>query len=1118
MKTTICSVPLFFRPFIMGTLVLYSTSVLSLNSGHKIIPENYFVLSLPVTGGERIPVSGVVFDETGSPLPGANVVEKGTTNGTLTDADGGFTLSVEGPASVLVFTSIGYTAQEITVGSQSNITVTLKLDVRQLEDVVVVGYGVQKKKDLTTAVARVSSEDIANQPVNNVTDAMVGKMAGVTITQGTGQPGAPLTIKVRGVGTITAGSDPLYVVDGMPLSGPNLNTLNNNDIESVEVLKDASSAAIYGSRGANGVVIITTKKGKAGKTVFSYDGYMGLQSVAHKVKMLDAYQYASFVQDARNNAYFDQMAVVNKKLTAQGKPTVSFSKDDTNGVRLQNTGPLADISADGNTTTIIPIELQPYLRNESGLTNTDWQDAIFRTAPVQSHSLSAAGGSENIRYYSSVEYFKQEGIIINSGFERINARFNLEGNKGIARFGFNFNPGLIREKLVKTDGPYSEKGLISSALLQAPIFPVYNSDGTFNFGQNLWTNITHTVRPDGKSVVGNSVSSAWNPVALASLTKDDRSASRILSTAFVELELLANLKYKVLVGVDLVNSGEDQFLPSTIPVRDSPTNAESEASGYSKTAVEFNRLLEHTLSWQKRVGRHSLNALLGWSNQKDNIKNNYVVASKGFIGNQIPTLNAGTVTGGSSNETEWALASGIARLQYNYAEKYLVTASMRADGSSKFGANNKWGYFPSVSAGWRISEEDFLKDLKWIDDLKIRLSYGTTGNFNIPNYGALGAMGYYAYIFGASPAVVNGVAPSAPPNRNLKWEKTLQTNFGVDAAFFQSKLRLTVDLYSSDTEGLLLDVPTPLSSGFTTQLQNIGAVNNRGIEINLGTSQEFGKLQWDGDLVFTKNINKIVALGPGDADIINTGSTGNTYFINRVGEEIGSYFLPRVIGVFKNQADVDSYPHFIDSPSNYDFQTSKPGDFKYEDANHDNKFDAVKDRVVLGSYLPKFTYGFTSNFRYQNFDLSFAVQGVYGNKILNLGRRYFFQGEGNQNNYAGAVNRWKSETDMGDGKTPRANRQTKGPGGITSSWHVEDGSYLRIRNITLGYTLPVAVLKSTFITKLRFYATAQNPFTFTGYLGYNPEVSNRSAVSTAGEDYGVYPTGKVFAMGVNLIF
>jgi len=442
---------------------------------------------------------------------------------------------------------------------------------------------------------------------------------------------------------------------------------------------------------------------------------------------------------------------------------------------------------------------------------------------------------------------------------------------------------------------------------------------------------------------------------------------------------------------------------------------------------------------------------------------------------------------------------------------------MRADGSSKFGSNNRWGYFPSVSAGWRLSDEAFLQDSKIFSDLKLRASYGLTGNFKIPNYGALGSLAYYAYVFGGSaPGSVNGAAASSQPNPDLSWEKTAQVNVGADGALFGNNLTFSFDYYNSNTTDLLLNVPVPLSTGFSTELVNIGKVNNKGFEVTLGTRQKIGSVTWNASANFSTNKNKVIELGPGNADIINTGSVANAYFITRVGEPIGSYFLPKQVGVFKTQVEVNGYPHFVDAASNYDLATTKPGDFKFLDADGDKVIDLTKDRVILGSYQPKYTYGFATDFAWKGFDLSASLQGVYGNKILNLARRYFYNHEGNMNNYAGAVNRWKSEADPGSGENVRANRVGKGQNGITSSWHVEDGSYLRIRNITVGYSLKGNALQGMGLSKARLYVSLQNPFTFTKYMGYNPEVSNRTATTTNGEDYGVYPTAKTISVGVNV--
>lgn len=500
-------------------------------------------------------------------------------------------------------------------------------------------------------------------------------------------------------------------------------------------------------------------------------------------------------------------------------------------------------------------------------------------------------------------------------------------------------------------------------------------------------------------------------------------------------------------------------------------------------------------------------------------ESNYAFAN-GFIINSIPTLNAGTVTRGNSNASEWSLLSALARIQYNYLGKYMITGALRADGASRFGKNNRWGYFPSVSLGWRISEEKFMNSLEFIDDLKLRASYGLTGNFNIPNYGTQGELAYYSYVLGgSSPDAIKGAAPKSMPNPDLKWEKTAQVNVGFDATLFKNRLTLGLDLYNSNTYDLLLNVPVPMTTGYTTRLENIGKVNNKGIEFNISTNHQMGDVTWSAYFNISKNINEVKALGPGNADIISSGSVGNAYFITRVGEPIGSYYLPVVEGVYKNQAEVDASLHYVDSPSNYGLADTKPGDFKFKDVNGDGILDiSDTDRAIVGNYMPDFAYGFGANIAWKGIDLGVIFQGVYGNEILNLSRRYFYNHEGNMNNYKGALDRWKSEDNPGSGMNVRANRVSKGQNGTTSTWHVEDGSYLRIKNISLGYTFPMSLVNKVCLQAARIYCSIQNPFTFTRYEGYNPEVSNRNSVTTNGEDYGVYPLARTISLGVNLTF
>ncbi len=1075
------------------------------------INDGYIVIT-PVQKGTVRKIEGTVKDTKGEPIIGATVMVKGTATGTITDFDGNFSLDATDGAN-LEISYVGYQSQQIKAISGKLLAVTLKEDTEILDEVVVVGYGTQRKRDVTTSIASVRASDLKGQPVSSMAEAMAGKMPGVQITQGTGAPGSSLQIKVRGTGTITAGTSPLYVVDGVPLAKDQLNTFNMNDVESIEVLKDASSAAIYGSRGSNGVVLITTKKGTSGKTTVTYGGYYAWQSVSKKIDMLDAYEYAELAYDARNNTYVDKMESINRKRIAAGNSPLPFSISDNNALRLKNSG--------NDYNTIVPMELIPYLNGTPGLTNTDWQDEIYRTAGMQNHTVSASGGSDKIKYYVSLDYLNQDGIIINSDFKRYGARLNLDVSEGIFKFGITLNPSLTIENKVNSDGAYNSNGggVVASALHSSPIFPVYNDDGSFCFAQNSWSADTETIMDDGSIKRGNSQTQVWNPVALAMLQKDEKKASRIFGNIYGEVAFLSSLKYRANFGVDLYNDSEDTFRPSTIPLSNTKGNPESIPEATSQTSRIYNWVFEQTLSYNKNFGGHSVSVLGGWTMQYQRDESNYAFAN-GFIINSIPTLNAGTVTRGNSNASEWSLLSALARIQYNYLGKYMITGALRADGASRFGKNNRWGYFPSVSLGWRISEEKFMNSLEFIDDLKLRASYGLTGNFNIPNYGAQGELAYYSYVLGgSSPDAIKGAAPKSMPNPDLKWEKTAQVNVGFDATLFKNRLTLGLDLYNSNTYDLLLNVPVPMTTGYTTRLENIGKVNNKGIEFNISTNHQMGDVTWSAYFNISKNINEVKALGPGNADIISSGSVGNAYFITRVGEPIGSYYLPVVEGVYKNQAEVDASLHYVDSPSNYGLADTKPGDFKFKDVNGDGILDiSDTDRAIVGNYMPDFAYGFGANIAWKGIDLGVIFQGVYGNEILNLSRRYFYNHEGNMNNYKGALDRWKSEDNPGSGMNVRANRVSKGQNGTTSTWHVEDGSYLRIKNISLGYTFPMSLVNKVCLQAARIYCSIQNPFTFTRYEGYNPEVSNRNSVTTNGEDYGVYPLARTISLGVNLTF
>lgn len=1043
-------------------------------------------------GRAQTPLTGTVTDATtGDALAGTTVQVKGTNVGATTDAAGRYQLNLPAGGRVLVFSFIGYQPLEVTVGNRTVVDAKLTATDNALSEVVVVGYGVQNRRDVTTAIGSVRARDLANQPVASFDQALAAKIAGVQVSQTSGAPGAALSVRVRGTGSISAGNDPLYVIDGIPLSRDTkfatgststqfpdnpinvLSTINTDDIESIEVLKDASAAAIYGSRGSNGVVLLTTKRGKEGRTTISYDSFVGVQQVSKKLDLLNAYEYAQLNAEAKNNAYLDR--------NPAGKIT------DPNDVRSKGVGAPS---------TLIPPQVLPYLSGQAGLTDTDWQDEIFRAAPIQNHTLSISGGKDNVRFYVSGNYLDQRGIVINSGFKRYGARANVDVKTGRLSVGFNLNPTYARHDLIKAEGPYLAEGVVGLAVQIAPIWPVRNrtggpADGSYNFDANGW---------------GYGATSILNPVAIANEVSDKLGHLRLLGNAYAQYDITPGLSYRLSVGTDINSFQRDYYRPSTLEIRD--RKGPSVPTGFSRAQNFVNWLVENTLNYNRSFGAHTVSALAGFTAQKDRRTATELTATN-FPNDLVQTLNAGQVSSGGSDVQEWSLLSYLGRVQYDYGGKYLLSAAVRADGSSRFGRDNRWGYFPSVSAGWNVSQESFLKGVTWLSDLKLRGSYGLTGNFQIPNYGSISLLNYQNYVLGAE-TIVSGLAPANSANDRLRWEKTAMLDVGFDVSFLRNRLNLTVDYYNASTSDLLLNVPVPRASGFSTELQNIGKVNNQGFEFTLGTRQTFGRLGWTASANLATNRNRVRALGPSGDPIIVAGGVAGAQFITQIGHPIGEYYTMIYDGVFKNQAEVDAYPHTA---------TTKPGDFRFIDNNNDGKIDFSSDRAVTGSYFPKYTFGLTSGLTFAGFDLNVAVQGVQGNKILNLIRRYIYNIEGNGNLFQGALDRWQSPENPGNGLVNRANRLATGSNGEISTWHIEDGSYVRIRTLTLGYALPTALTQRLQLNRARIYVTAQNPFTFTKYIGYNPEVNSRpdSALSS-GEDYGTYPLPRTTSVGLNLSF
>lgn len=1035
-------------------------------------------------------VTGTVTDaETQEALIGVSVTVGGTTTGTITDVDGSYTVSVPESADDLIFSYLGFRPQTLPVGTQSVLDVQLQSDVANLEEVVVIGYGQTRKQDLSTAVSIISGSELSDQPVTSFDQALVGKLAGVQVLQTSGSPGAGLSVRVRGVGSITAGNEPLYVIDGVPLSNDNaratgevnpgggyaeqpinvLSTINPADIESIQVLKDASAAAIYGSRGSNGVVLITTKKGSAGAPIVSYSGYYGRQETTTRYDMLNAYEWAQLNFEGRNNGYRDRYP--------EGRDT------DTNEERAVN--------VPGQPAVLIPPQIQPYLAGEAGLTDTDWQDEIFRNAPIQSHSLSVSGGSTDLRYYASAEYMDQQGIVISSGFKRYSGRFNMDLTRGRLKVGLNLNPTLTDHDLVNSEGPWFDHGVIGLALHSSPIWPVYNPDGSYNYGGNAW---------------GYAMTDAVNPVALANEIQDAMQQLRLIGNLYAQVDLVDHLSYRLNLGTDLNQFDRDYYWPSYVEQRGQ--SGPRTPVGIARTRNSRNWLVEHLLNYEQSLGNHNLSAVAGFTAQQEtfNVKELYAT---NYPNDLVPTLNAGQITDGGSFREEWSLLSVLGRVQYNFNNRYYLSAALRADGSSRFGPNNKWGYFPSASAAWRVSGEPFLQDVEAISNLKLRLSYGNTGNFQIPNYGSVGLLGFTDYVTGGDNLAV-GLAPSTPSNPNLSWERTTMVDVGLDLGFFNDAVYLELDYYTADTRDLLLDVPVPMSSGFVSELRNIGEVNNRGFEAALTVRNRIGGLDWSLTGNFATNRNEVIRLADNVPQIIVGGGTGSAQWITKPGEPIGSYYNPVYDGVFMNQAELDAYPHV---------PNARPGDLRFLDLDGDGEINFAADRTIQGNYLPDYTVGATLNLRFRGFDFNAALQGAYGQEVLHLFRRYIFNQEGNMNLMRGALNRWQSEVVPGDGQTNRANRLQTGSNGQTSNWHLEDASYTRVRNLTLGYTLPATLLERAKISKARAYLSVQNPFTFTNYLGYNPEVNSRpDSALNPGEDYASYPLARIYSFGLNLSF
>ncbi len=1006
-----------------------------------------------------VPVSGRVVGSDGAGLPGVTVLVRGTSNGTSTNADGTYSLNVP-EGSTLVFSYVGFKTQEVAVGSTGTINVTLAVDEQKLSEVVVVGYGTQERGSITGAVSSVNSAELIRQPTADVSQAIQGKVSGVTITSNGGAPGgaAGTSIRIRGI-TSAGNNNPLYVVDGFPLpdrGDSQLNAISPNDIESVDILKDASATAIYGVRAANGVVIITTKRGKANSSNINLDVYTGVQTVARRLNLLNAEEYATINNEAR---------------IAAGR-SIALEK-------------LRDPSALGE--------------------GTDWQDLLFRRAKMQNYSLSASGGSEKARFAISGTYFQQDGIIVGTNFDRFTLRANgdMQANR-ILKVGTSIALTHLRDRQINNSDNYNA---VSQLLRIPPTVQAYRPDGFFYQPNNANDNFTEE-----------------NPLATALRNNNRFTRNRAITSFYAELEPLKGLRFRTNVGADLQFDNGSGFSPRG-PELEGFTQRYITASAYAFRNDLTSYLITNTASYDRLFAdKHQVALLVGQEAQQFDFSN--VSANRSnYTRNDLQTINSGPInaltTNGGTIDTPRRLASYFSRLNYEFAGKYIFQATARYDGSSRFQPGEKFGFFPGASIGWRISEEDFLKGNNIINNLKLRAGYGKVGNeLNAGRFAYLSSVDFgINYPLGPDGALNPGAAPTRLRNTDLRWETNNQANIGLDFGFLNNRFEASIDVYSRKSPNLIAPIPQSLVSGtFRPVDANAAAVTNKGLEVSL-TSNNFqgtgGALSWTTLVNFSATTSNLESLGAG-LPYNGTDGLGIGAIVRYdVGQPLGSFFGQTVEGIIQTQAEVDALNEQAKAGSAgakfYQNSGTAPGDFKFRDTNGDGTITDA-DRSFIGNPNPDFTYGITNTLGFKGFDLSFFIQGVQGNDVYNLGRLITdapLVGS-TTNGTTRVLGRW---TGPGTSTTiPRATVNDPNNNLRGSTYLIEDGSYARLKNLTLGYTLPRSILNRVSASQLRFYVSAQNLFTLTKYTGFDPEVS------ASGVDRGIYPQARTFIGGINFGF
>ncbi|MFY0715000.1 TonB-dependent receptor [Seonamhaeicola sp. NFXS20] len=988
------------------------------------------LFSYGVSYGQSATISGVVTSrEDQMPLTGVSVLVKGTSIGAVTDFDGKFSLKVEQQKPILIFSYLGFKKLEIVIDNETAINVVMETDTSQLDEVVLIGYGTQKRKDLTGSVSSIKGDELENLPLRSADQALQGRSAGVFTVQSSGAPGAASSIRIRGGNSINGSNEPLFVVDGVPISSGSsssaaslnpLNTINPTDIASIEILKDASATSIYGSRGGNGVVLITTKRGKSGKGSVSLSLYYGFQKETNRYDLLNAKQYETLANEAS---------------LAEGG------------------GVLYDPS------------LNPV--------STDWQEAMLNNiAPVRNFNVSATGGKEGTNYLLSFDYFNQEGIVKSSDIERYSLRSNIDSNiNDFIKVGGSLTGSYVEANRVNS-------GALSSMLTTAPNLPIKQPDGSFTQFNNLGIGFN-------------------NPVGLLYEYKNLNKNFRTLGNVYVSAELAKGLTVKTTWGIDASFQKNDTYIPQSLYTG---SLVGGDASVYNSMSLTW--LNENTINYKVKFHNHSLDALFGFTQQSSRFESTGASAT-GFLNDVTTTyaLGLGNPEAAelpSSASANWTIHSYIGRINYGLNDKYLLTLTTRVDGSSRFGANNRYGFFPSAALAWKAIEEDFVRDLNVFSNLKIRASYGITGNQDgIGNNPSLDLWGGTRYVIGDM--IVNGITPTQVPNNDLKWETTDQYDFGLEFGFFDNRLTFLADAYYKITDDLLLNVTIPNTSGFQSGLKNIGSIENKGLEFTVDAAIIDDVFKWDFNFNITFNKNKIINLG-GEDEIIPSGS--NT--ILKVDESLGTFYGYVSDGLFQSPEEI------IGSAQ----PTAKPGDVRFVDFDN-NGIINEEDQQIIGNAQPEFFGGINNTFSYKGFELSVLFQYVYGNDLYNLNVVTLENLTGLQNQRTTVLDRWT--VDNTNTNIPRAT--TTRPVNRPFDRYVEDGSYLRMKNIQLAYNFPETLVSELGVQNLRIYANAQNFLTITDYSGLDPEVSRYGSDNIRqGFDSGAYPNSKMFSLGLNVTF